>query len=161
MKRILIVIMVLLMVLGLMGCEGENKTETQATKEKTEDVELSEADYKAACLEYDYTEMIVDETTHLNDCVKKDFMVAMLGTNEDTGEEIYVCRESTGNGGYVTPNIYVYDRRSDKTRAIELYDKMFLYGEIVEISEYMTWDSAGTDVVIEAKYVEFNGTFGE
>jgi hypothetical protein len=139
----------------------DEATIAKEVKIATKPVELSEEEFKAACLEYDYVEMTINETRHLNDYVKRDVMVAGIGTVGDSNEVVYFCKENTGGGGYMSPPIYVYDKRKDKTQAIKLYDKLYVYGEITELNEYMTWDTAGMEVYLDAKYIDFNGKFGE
>lgn len=131
-------------------------------KEQNTAPELStEQSYKSACIDYSYSTLTQDETKYLGVFIKKDLMVRSLGTYTPTGETIYCCGEKTGETSYVSGTFYVFDRRSDKTQPIELYDKVYIYGQVKELNHVLAWDRDSIDPYIDAKYVEFKGKFGD
>jgi len=133
--------------------------EESIAKESQEN--MTEKDYKSLCIDYSYAEITKDENTYLNTYIKKDLMVRQIGTYTPTGETIYFCGEKSGSNSYVSGTFYVFDRRSDKSQPIELYDKIYIYGEVNQLQKVLTWDRNGIDPYIYAKYITFNGSFGE
>ena len=119
--------------------------------------ELTEDEYKALCVDIPWAEVTKDRKTYVGTYLKKDLMVREIATDSITDETVYLCGENKGDGSYVGGTFTVYDRRSDKSQPIELYDKLYTYGKITGI--YMTWSSYNPEYKV--KYVQFNGKFGE
>ncbi len=136
------------------NAEAKAKAEAEA---KTKPVELSETQYKAQCVDIPWSEVVKDRKTYVGTCLKKDLMVRQIATDSITGETVYICGEKKGESSYVGGTFTVFDRRSDKTRPIELYDKIYVYGQITGI--FMTYSSYNPE--FEVKYVQFNGKFGQ
>ena len=126
-----------------------------------EDSLSAEEEYKEKCVDYSYIEVTKDETTYLHKYIKKDLMVRQLGEYTPTGEIVYICGEKKEGGSYVGGLFYVFDRRENKEPEIELYDKIYIYGKVSKLDKVSTWDRNEIMPYINAKYVEFNGKFGE
>lgn len=137
--------------------EAAAQAEAEENSDSTQNSsELSEEEYKAQCVDLAWAEVVKDRTTYVGTYLKKDLMVRQIGTDSITGETVYICGENK-DGSYVGGTFTVYDRRADQSQPIELYDKIYVYGQITGI--YMTWSSYNP--CFEVKYVEFNGKFGE
>lgn len=138
----------------------QTTTQTTAkptTKATQKPATLTEAQYKAKCVDIPWAEIVKDTKTYVGTYIKKDLMVREIATITESGETVYICGENKGGGSYVGGTFTVFDRRSNKKHPIELYDKIYVYGQISGI--YMTWSSY--DPEYKVKYVTFKGKFGE
>lgn len=140
----------------------EQKVQEAIQSEKDSASEnMSEEDYKALCVDYPYAELVKDETTYLDTYIKKDLMVRDIVTYTPTGETVYACGEKKEGGSYVGGLFYVFDRRSNAEKEIELYDKIYLYGKVKEIQYVNTWSNSSIYLYVDGVYIDFNGKFGE
>ena len=55
-------------------------------------------------------------------------MVRQIATIDD--ETVYLCGENKGGGVYVGGEFVVFDKRSNKSKSIELYDKIYIHGQV-------------------------------
>lgn len=118
---------------------------------------LSEEEYKELCIDLPWEEVVKDKKTYVGTYLKKDLMVRQLAEDTVTGERVYICGEKKEEGSYVGGTFNVYDNRIDQSPPIEIYDKIYVYGQIEGI--YSSFSSYHPD--FRVKYVEFNGKFGE
>lgn len=135
--------------------KADRQTAGKTTGKST--ANLSEADYKALCIDLPWAEVVKDRKTYVGTYLKKDLMVRQISTDSITGETVYICGEKKAESNYMGGTFTVFDRRSNKTRPIELYDKIYAYGQITGI--FMTYGSY--DPEFKVKYVQFNGKFGQ
>lgn len=135
----------------------EMDTEEKEKKRQSKKENLSEEDYKEMCVDVPWSEVVNSEKSYIGSYLKKEFMVRELAENIETGEIVYICGEKKGEGSYVGGTFTVSDRRDNKDRKIELYDIIYVYGEITQVSQ--RWSTIGP--YMDVRYVDFIGKFGE
>lgn len=136
----------------------EKEAEKTATTTETKSpIVVTETQYKDACKDIPWAEVVKDKKTYVGAYLKKDLMVRQIGQDSITGETVYICGEKKAENSYVGGTFTVYDRRENKSQPIKLYDKIYVYGKITGI--YDTWSSYNPE--FEVKYVQFNGNMGD
>lgn len=137
--------------------EEKETSEKKKKDEQSKKENLSEEDYKAMCKDVPWGEVVNSDKSYVGSYLKKELMVRELAENIETKELVYICGEKKDENSYVGGTFTVSDRRDNKDRKIELYDIIYVYGEITQVSE--RWSTI--EPYLDVKYVDFIGKFGE
>lgn len=131
--------------------DKETTTEEITTKKPTaQDIEQ---EYKNACQQYNYKDVMRNP----DDYVGKKIKIAIeVSTIKDDGEYLLTYSDNDGNGFYFDDEYLIYDKRHDKTLKILEDDILIVYGEIKkpEKLSLLLFFDAGEVFTIDMKYCE-------
>lgn len=147
-KRAWFIILVILIVLGAIGIAGSGNQYKQSEDTQT----MSKKDYKEACQEISYKELLRDPDKYLGEKVKFTGEVRQVVYEAEDGESEYMIAVTKDEYDFYDDNVYFYYNHGDNPKLIE-EDIVTLWGEASGTKTYTT--VLGASVTIPAVTVAY------